>query len=168
MQQAPHHTPKIPKLAHLVQLVKKFAYNWVSGEIINRKTKKVIGPNTTGYVKISISRNSKGIHFNGHHFAWFMCYGRWPRKLIDHIDGNPGNNAISNLQELDQSTNTRKGKLGVYKDLPSNITFWTVNGKYQVRFTENKKLKHLGYFSTLEEAKTIRDNYLLELEGNTQ
>lgn len=40
-----------------------------------------------------------------HRLAWLLTYGEWPQQHIDHIDGNPANNAIANLRDVDRSTN---------------------------------------------------------------
>jgi hypothetical protein len=42
-----------------------------------------------------------------HRLAWLYVHGRWPEPLIDHIDGDASNNAISNLREATQAENTQ-------------------------------------------------------------
>lgn len=59
----------------------------------------------------------------GHRLAWLYAHGRWPKQDIDHIDGNPSNNALANLRDVPRSvnisnqsrprTNTTSGHLGV-------------------------------------------------------
>ena len=42
-----------------------------------------------------------------HRLAWLMNYGSWPKGEIDHIDGDPANNRITNLRDVSASTNQR-------------------------------------------------------------
>ena len=67
-----------------------------SSGIAGTKTKE-------GYCQIAI--NDK-LHF-AHRLAWFYVHGVWPRALIDHIDENKLNNAISNLREATHAENVR-------------------------------------------------------------
>lgn len=46
-----------------------------------------------------------GYRFYAHRLAWLYVYGYWPKKHIDHIDGNPSNNKLNNLREANQSEN---------------------------------------------------------------
>ncbi|MTH33035.1 hypothetical protein GL279_00285 [Paracoccus limosus] len=43
-------------------------------------------------------------NFLKHRVIWAMHYG-WPEDLIDHIDGDPGNNRIENLRPANQGQN---------------------------------------------------------------
>ena len=44
-----------------------------------------------------------------HRAAWAMHYGRWPTGLIDHINGDPADNRISNLRECNNAQNLANG-----------------------------------------------------------
>jgi hypothetical protein len=56
-----------------------------------------------------------------HHVAYFVQYGIWPPEagvMIDHIDGNRTNNAISNLRLADACLN------GVNSRLPAGASMY--------------------------------------------
>ena len=71
------------------------------------------------------SRNGKGyyqIKFNGSYtntsrVIWKIIKGKDPDQVIDHIDGNPANNRISNLRDVTQRENSLNRKdLKEYRD----------------------------------------------------
>jgi hypothetical protein len=54
-------------------------------------------PDRDGYWWIEID----GVEYPRSHLVWKMHHGRDP-VAIEHIDGNPSNDAISNLREIGQ------------------------------------------------------------------
>ena len=85
-------------------------------------------------------------------------------KEIDHIDRNPLNNLDENLRIVDHRINCYNR--GLYKNNISGykyINYHKRDKKYHLRLINKKgKLKSLGYYNTLKEAKEKRD-YLLSL-----
>jgi hypothetical protein len=87
--------------------------------------------------------------------AWFYVHGVWPKNSIDHIDGDPSNNSISNLREATQAENlqnkrapakAKSGLLGVCFCNDGHINKW------QARIQVSGKTVRLGHFPTPEEA----------------
>ena len=68
-----------------------------------RKSGSVAGSKTHGYVEIGVWNRS----YRAHHLAWLYVYGEWPKGVIDHIDGDRSNNAISNLREATNQQNAQ-------------------------------------------------------------
>lgn len=58
---------------------------------------------------IRLRFNNKSYHV--HNLIWEMCTGQKVTKIIDHIDGNPFNNKIDNLREVDFASNARNVKI---------------------------------------------------------
>jgi hypothetical protein len=96
----------------------------------------------------------EGKSYHASHVAWFYYYEDWPTHEVDHIDGNPWNNAISNLREVSHSTNmfNREG----WGKLPKGVAQHS-SGRYRSQIGLNGHVIGLGTFDTIEEA---HDAYL--------
>lgn len=91
--------------------------------------------------------------YRAHRLAWFFVHREWPSGDIDHIDGNPINNAIANLRCVNRSVNmenqrrarsdSKLGILGVSQR--SQNSFQAEIGVRGVRH-------RLGSFDSAEEA----------------
>lgn len=103
----------------------------------------------TGYHSIEIF----GKGYLSHRLAWAIHYGEWPNGEIDHINGDKSDNRISNLRCVDRSKNIqnipkKSGGSSKYK----GVSWHKRIKKWQARITCSGVKKHLGYFSTEEEA----------------
>lgn len=101
-------------------------------------------------------------HFT-HRVIYALHYGECP-EVVDHFDGDTGNNRPENLRPATQSKNmmnsaTRSDNTSGRK----GISFEA--GKYRAYITVNGKREHLGRFSTLEEAVATRQAAELEFHG---
>lgn len=81
---------------------------------------------------------------------WFFARRRWPKKMVDHRDGDKLNDGIGNLREASASQNQqnnrrRKGVSGV-----KGVSI--KRGRFVARITLDQKTKHLGYFQSKDEA----------------
>lgn len=126
-------------------------YNEARSRRINMKcVGKVAGCiDSRGYIRIGVC----GALYLAHRLAWLCAYGTWPASEIDHIDGNPSNNKISNLRMSTISENNcnRRSGQGRY---PKGVGVFHRNGNTYV-FAHIKKFGksiHLGMFNTVDEA----------------
>jgi hypothetical protein len=118
-----------------------------------------------GYWKISI----KDKVYLAHRIIWLMFNGSVdPEKVINHIDNNPSNNKIENLEECTQSENCRRKKnhvsnnVGLMLHTVNNCQYWRaqycdLNGKQHIK---NFSVKKLGYNQALEHARQWRNDNL--------
>lgn len=102
-----------------------------------------------GYDVIKVNMvGCKPISFPAHVIVWTLNRGRLPARWLDHIDGNPANNALCNLREADARQNARnatrrkEGLKGAYLR----------GGRWTSSVWREGKLEHLGSFASAEEA----------------
>lgn len=108
------------------------------------------GAAPSGHIKITY----KGKSYFAHRLAWFMTFGHWPKGCIDHINGNPSDNRISNLRDVDQCIN-KQNTIQAYSNNKSGLlgaSFRPKVGKWRAQIMIDKKVKHLGFFETAEDA----------------
>lgn len=127
-----------------------FSYNSDTGEITYKKTRNssaIAGKKCP----LRVSVGSEQIY--AHRLAWLLFYKTSPELYIDHINGDPTDNRIANLRDVDFQTNCENkrrpnsdnttGFLGVSK---------YNNGKFLATIRKNNRNVHIGYFDTPEEA----------------
>ena len=136
-----------------------FTYSPDTGELRNkvkRAQRSKIGDspgyiNHDGYLRIQI----KGKNYMAHRIIWLYVYGEWPINQLDHINGIPSDNRISNLRPATNSENrqnlhrahknNKSGFLGVGKN-------WN---KWKACIKINNKLIYLGSYKTPQEAHKV-------------
>ena len=134
-----------------------------NGVIYSQKGEMKQQIKTNGYKRIELSNKGQK-KFYIHRLVYQHFGKNWnPELTVDHIDGNPLNNHISNLrmatqQEQNFNTKVRKSKLGV-KGVRK------MGKKYSTEIRINGKITHLGTFETIEEAKEVHDTKAKELHG---
>ena len=121
----------------------------VSNNAGDRADRLILRGKPAGYRRITIAENNT---IFAHRIAWAMYYGKWPDKLIDHRNGDKGDNHIENLRDVStqwNSQNTRKprrknksGYLGVSPEKNSE--------KWRAGITVDGVKHYLGLFSTPE------------------
>jgi hypothetical protein len=112
----------------------------------------------SGDVRIRIG----GHHCGAHRLAWLYVYGRHPKGVVDHINGNRFDNRIANLRECSRAENMRnlkgRGTSG-FKGVFAHRKKWLA------RICVNRKDHYLGVFNTKEEAGAAYDAAARILHG---
>ena len=115
-----------------------------------------------GYWSIQIDNKI----YKAHRLAWFVTYGRWPKDQIDHINGIRGDNRITNLREATPLQNARN--TGAHRLNTSGfkgVVWHKYRKKWRSTICINRKKKHLGTFSSAEEAGEAYQKAALEHYG---
>lgn len=140
---------------------RRLCYDPITGRFISNisssPSRQKGGPvgniNDQGYLNISM----EGRLFRAHRLAWVWMTGNWPKEDIDHINGDRLDNRFVNLREATRSQNlmnsglkarNKTGHIGVNFDKDRN--------KFVAQIKVNKKQKHLGRYSKLEDAVSAR------------
>ena len=103
--------------------------------------------------------------------AWFLYTGEWPTAEVDHKDCNQQNNQRLNLRlatRVEQCRNRVAGRAG---RLNKGVYKRDYGDRWVAHIVENGKSKHLGTFSSEEEAVDARKRAAAALHGdfaNTQ
>jgi hypothetical protein len=102
-----------------------------------------------GYIVVK----ADGRSYKAHRVAWLLAKGAWPEKMLDHIDGNRGNNRMSNLREVTRSQNQYNRKvMGYALSGLKGASYNARDRKWQATIRIDGKSKNLGYFDTAEAA----------------
>ena len=91
-----------------------------------------------------------GKQYLTHRIAWFLHYGRWPAGDIDHIDGNPANNKLSNLRDVTHCVNIQNRKSATSKNKTGFLGVVKRKNKFAAHVHRNGKQIYLGLFETAE------------------
>ena len=120
----------------------------------------LIGIDSCGYYQGPIN----GQYVKTHRVAWALHFGQWPLHEINHINGDPRDNRISNLRDVEhqvchhnaaRAKNNRSGASGV---------FWNRRMQgWQASIRRGGKNQCLGTFRTLEEVAAARKEAEREL-----
>lgn len=95
--------------------------------------------------------------YGAHRLAWLVTHGEFPPEDIDHIDGNGLNNRLENLRAVSHDENGRnQRKYSNNTSGVSGVGWYKRDQKWQAKIRVNRKLVHLGYFSSKEEAVAAR------------
>lgn len=118
--------------------------------------------NDKGYIQIGLD----GKTYRAHRLAWLYMTGEWPKDEIDHRNRVPNHNWFDNLREAGGNQNQanvdkQKNNTSGYK----GVQLYKRTGKWQAYIIVNRKQKHLGYFSKVEDAARKYDKAATEAFG---
>jgi hypothetical protein len=136
----------------------------------NRGSRKVSGLTAgcalhTGHVQIMFAQKA----YLAHRLAWIYMTGQQPLDMIDHINGNPGDNRWGNLRACTHAENMKNRKIhsnnkcgfkGVWKDCSRALK------PYVAEIRANGKKTRIGRFETAELAHEAYIEAALKLHGN--
>jgi hypothetical protein len=139
------------------------------GYVKNIKTGRVVptGIDSNGYFMVSLSLNNRELIRMIHRLvADAFLENQDGKKCVDHIDNNRLNNSIFNLRFATHKENSQNKQIG--KNNTSGykgVSFTKSKNKWRAYIGIDGKLKHLGYFDTIEEAIKVRQLKANEIQG---
>lgn len=98
----------------------------------------------SGYIYIHVAGRS----IPAHRLAWLCVTGEMPRGHIDHIDGDPTNNRISNLRDVDRATNLQNRRRPERGNKSGFLGVVPNKRRWSAQLQVNGRAVHLGTFDT--------------------
>ena len=137
----------LSKSGYVALAREKFMYDHDTDTLLNKDSLTPAGSlRKTGYLYCELNRKKIGLH----RVVWMVVHGEYPDQCIDHINGNPGDNKVSNLRHVTHAVNQQNqrgpnsantsGFMGVSKD----------GNFFKSSISIDGKLKYLGSFVTPE------------------
>ena len=142
----------------------------INGTIFNKKTKRIIKTptvNNCGYRIALLRRNNKRFAKSLHRLIAITYLGlsEHSKMTVDHIDRNKDNNNLENLRVVSFAENMKNK--GSRKETSNIFCRYSRSDSrnimgYNVIFSRNNVKTHYKIFKTFEEAKIVRDLFLLQ------
>lgn len=93
-----------------------------------------------------------GRRYRAHRLAWLYVRGAWPKADIDHRNGRHRDNRISNLRDASRSLNMLNAKRAHCDSKSGLLGVVKYRARWKSELMVGGKKRHLGVFSTPEEA----------------
>ena len=119
-----------------------------------------------GYYNVSFHKNGKRNTVHPHKLVAesFLGHKRCGLKLVvDHINNNPLDNRLENLQVITQRQNATKDRTNKTSKY-AGVSWHKALNKWRSYIKINDKQIHLGYFINEEEASEVYQNKLKEIK----
>lgn len=116
-----------------------------------------------GYVYIQMGKRN---HVGAQILAWMIMTGEHPKHVLDHRDGDRGNNRWGNIREAPDGANS------INKAMQRNNTsgfvgvhFNAQNGKWRATVNRGKVRHDAGFFDSAEAAAKARTELAIKIHG---
>ena len=107
-----------------------------------------------------------GRTFKAARIIWAMHYGATPPDVVDHIDGDPGNDRVENLRAATAAQNAQnRAHISTNSSGVRGVTWHAQSKKWWVRVTLNGRTRSFGLYSSLETAAVVARGAKQQLFG---
>ena len=118
-------------------------FNWI------KRKGNVAGYSDKGYIRIRVQDKL----YAAHRLAWLYTHKTFPTNEIDHINRIKDDNRLINLREATRlQNNTNVGARANNTSGMKGVCLHKPSGKWVAGISIKGKSKHLGYFTTKQEA----------------
>lgn len=103
-----------------------------------------------GYLQISVNNRQ----YLAHRLVWLVIYGEWPKKNIDHVNGDKKDNRVENLREVTQAVNAQNLRAARSDNIAGRlgVSLYKRTGKFVARIMLNGKSICIGVFDSSDAA----------------
>lgn len=105
-------------------------------------------PHNAGYTTLKID----GVKYLRHRCVWLYEYGRWPVEEIDHMDGNRGNDRLSNLRECTSSENKQNLAERTRRKAGTLLGAILTRGRWKAQIRSQGVVHCIGHYDTEDQA----------------
>jgi hypothetical protein len=120
--------------------------NKVAGHMFTRDSGKK-------YITIKM----QGFRLMAHNLAWLYVYGKLPKNIVDHINGDGTDNRICNLRDVTVTENNRNKKLRSNNKTGVCGVYWNKEcKKWFSQIRVNTKNIYLGIYESFDDAVKAR------------
>lgn len=141
-------------------------FELVGEDVVRKSSGKVLNPspNSRGYRYVSVADGTReGIRVRLHRLKYLLAHG-WLPDEVDHADGNPTNNSLSNLRASTHTENLRNSKRRKGRTLPRGV-YRRPSGRYQAAAHVGGSLRTFGTYDNPEEAGRVVEDKLRAEHG---
>lgn len=147
---------ELKKLLHYDQEVGVFT--WISkpnrkiklGSVAGRIFKSGSGKN---YIRIKINNRE----YLAHRLAFLYTNGSFPEQEVDHMNGNGTDNRLCNLRMVTSKENCKNLRItSANKSGVCGVLWNKKSNKWQSYICLDRKMKHLGFYSSIFDAACAR------------
>lgn len=111
------------------------------------------GPTGDGRLSVGID----GALYAVSRVVWLWHTARWPREMLDHIDGDVTNNRLSNLRDVPHKINMRNRALGSNNNSGVfGVHWYPRDSKWYAEIGVDGASIHLGVFDDWSDAVIVR------------
>lgn len=108
----------------------------------------------------------RGHYYRAHRLAWLITYGEWPIDQIDHINGDPQDNRISNLRIANGSQNMWNSRTPKNNSSGVKGVSWSKKyKKWAASIKVRSQTKSLGMFENIVDAQEAYKAAAIKFHG---
>lgn len=135
-------------------------FTWIKH--MHRKGKVAGSSNGNGHIQICF----KGKMYLAHRLAFLYMTGKFPERIVDHINRDRSDNSWRNLRESDLSQNCCNIKKRKDNTSGHRGVFWRKDSqKWRVIVAKNKRRMYLGDYEDLELASLVAQEARAKYHG---
>jgi len=115
--------------------------------------------NENGYKVIYVL----GFCILAHRAAWLLYYGKWPENIVDHINGDRGENKKSNLRDVSHAENMKNRRIPSHNKSGIMGVHWhKASSRWRATIGVDGSVQYIGSFSNLGDAANARKEAEIE------
>lgn len=133
-----------------------FSYSPEDGSLyraVGQQNRLISCKDRDGYIVVKVGKKN----YFAHRLCWYLAYGTWPTKQIDHVNGVRDDNRLCNLREATPSQNahnqrnvSKRNKYSKYLGVSRSHS-----GKWRANIVLDRRYIYLGTFETEEKAHSV-------------